>query len=392
MMTVMTYSPFAAEVKENPYPFYQWLREEQPVYYNEEFDFWALSRYAHVLKAARSPEIFSSAQGVGPDKAYGLSMITNDPPIHTRLRKLVNKSFTPRMIDAFASRIQTIVDELLDAAAQKHHFDLIDDYAIPLPVRVIAEILGVEPERRDDFKRWSDDVVHFVGGAAHGKDREQLRQSWEEFRDYFAATIGARRREPRDDIITVLVHASDGQDELTELEILNFCQLLLVGGNETTTNLIANAALALTHHPEQWQKLRQHPEFVPSMVEEVLRYDSPIQLIYRTTTREVEIDGTTIPADSKVALLWASANRDAAEFPEPDRFDVTRTPNRHLSFGSGIHYCLGAALARLEVRTTTATILRRMPYMRLAPNGETARMDNPLLRGLTRFPMVVKAV
>jgi cytochrome P450 len=319
-------------------------------------------------------------------------MITNDPPIHTRLRKLVNKSFTPRMIDAFASRIQTIVDELLDAAAQKHHFDLIDDYAIPLPVRVIAEILGVEPERRDDFKRWSDDVVHFVGGAAHGKDREQLRQSWEEFRDYFAATIGARRREPRDDIITVLVHASDGQDELTELEILNFCQLLLVGGNETTTNLIANAALALTHHPEQWQKLRQHPEFVPSMVEEVLRYDSPIQLIYRTTTREVEIDGTTIPADSKVALLWASANRDAAEFPEPDRFDVTRTPNRHLSFGSGIHYCLGAALARLEVRTTTATILRRMPYMRLAPNGETARMDNPLLRGLTRFPMVVKAV
>lgn len=390
MRTIAAYSPFDRDVKQDPYPFYDWLRREHPVYYNEQFDLWALSRYEDVVAAARHPEVFSSAQGVGPDKTYGSSMITNDPPTHTRLRKLVNKAFTPKRIARFAERVQIIVDDLLDGILAKGEFDLVADFAIPLPVTVIAEVLGVEPERRADFRRWSDDVVHFVGGVAHGNDREHLRQSWDEFRSYFGRIVASRRREPRDNIISILVQAQDGQKVLSDLELFNFLQLLLVGGNETTTNLIANGALACTQHPAQWQILRQRPELVPSLVEEVLRYDAPIQLIFRTTTRDVAIRGTTMPANSKVALLWGSANRDPAVFPEANRFDITRPANPHIAFGSGIHYCLGASLARLEARTAAATILRRVPRMRLIPDGACERVDNPLLRGLTCLSMVAE--
>lgn len=390
MTTIMEYSPYSADVQANPYPFYSWLREEQPAYYNATHDFWALSRYADVVKAARHPELFSSAQGVGPDKAYGLSMITNDPPTHTRLRKLVHKAFTPTKINQFADRIQTIIDGLLDAVEAKGTFDLIDDFAIPLPVTVIAEILGVAAEDQADFKRWSDDVVHFIGGTAHGKNREQLRQSWNEFRAYFSEIMAARRHDPRDDVITALVQAHEDQDMLSGLEILNFCQLLLVAGNETTTNLIANMMHAFHHHPEQWAYLCQHPDMVRNVVEEVLRYDSPVQLVFRTTTEDLPLHGETIPAESKVALLWGSANRDADEFPHADQFDITRTPNRHIAFGSGIHYCLGSSLARLEGRLTVETLLRRMPRAALAPDAALERVKNPLLRGLTTFPMVVE--
>ena len=388
MTAITAYSPFARDVQENPYPFYAWLRQEHPVYYNAHFDFWALSHYDDVVQAARNHEVFSSAQGVGPDKRYGLSMITNDPPIHTRLRRLVNRAFTPHMMARFEGRIQAIIDALLDTVMDKGAFDLVADYAIPLPVTVIAEILGVEPERREDFKRWSDEVVLFVGGTAQGSDRERYRHSWEEFKAYCVHIMAARRQQPQEDIISLLVQAEAEHDALTELEILNFCQLLLVAGNETTTNLITNGALAFATFPEEWQKLLAQPLLAPMVVEEVLRYDSPVQATFRTTTRAVELHGTTIPADSKVALLWASANHDAGVFPAPERFNITRTPNQHVAFASGIHYCLGASLARLEARLTTETFVRRLRHLRPDPDGSSARVYNPLLRGLTSYPMV----
>ncbi len=390
MRATLEYSPFSAEVKTNPYPFYAWLREEQPVYYNERHDFWAVSRYKDVVTVARHPEWFTSSQGVGPDKSYGLSMITNDPPTHTRLRKLVHNAFTPSMIARYTSRIQDIVDELLDTIIDKGSFDLIADFAIPLPVTVIAEMLGVEPERMAEFKRWSDDVIHFTAGA-EDRDREVLRGSWNEFRAYFLDIMAKRRQEPQDDAISILVQAHE-DDALSEMEILNFCQLLLVAGNETTTNLIANGAAALARFPEQWQQLRENPDRVQSAVEEVLRFDSPIQLVYRTTTCDVEVGGTIIPADSKVALLWASANHDRAEFEAPEQFDIIRTPNRHVAFGSGIHYCLGSSLARLEARTALATMARRIPRVRMVSEADNTRVDNPLLRGLTRCPMICEPV
>ena len=388
MAAMTSYNPFVPEVKENPYPAYEWLRREHPVYYNEELDFWALSRYADVEAAARRPEIFSSAQGLGPDRQEGASMITKDPPEHTRLRKLVSKAFTPRMVSQLEPRIRTITDELLDAVIDKGAFDLVQDLAYPLPVIVIAEMLGVDPERRDDFKRWSDDVIHIVAAGQNEARMAQYMESWEAFKAYFVEMIEVRRRAPRDDLVSALVQAQEERDALTLSELLNACLLLLVAGNETTTNLIGNGALALFTHLEEGLKVRQQPEFIPGMIEEVLRYDSPIQGTFRTTTQAVDVRDVTIPADSKVLLLWASANRDPEVFPDPDRFDIERPIDRHLAFGIGIHFCLGAPLARLEARIATETILHRMHRVEPDPNGTIERVDNPFFRGLKHYPLL----
>lgn len=388
MPTITSYSPFSTAVQDNPYPHYDWLRREHPVYYNERHDFWALSRYRDVLKAVRAPEIFSSAMGVGLAKRYGLSMIAHDPPDHTRLRKLVVKAFTHRQIASYEPRMQAIIDDLLDDVIAKGSFELVEDLAIPLPVTVIAHVLGVDPEYRRDFKRWSDDVVNFTAGNAPAEAREKLRESWGEFRSYFSDMMEARLHQPQDDVVTVLAQAQEEGDSLTVLEFLNFCQLLLVAGNETTTHLISNGMLAFNAFPEEAKRLRRHPEMGTRMVEEVLRYDTPVQLTYRTTTQDIDMSGVTIPAESKVALLWGSANRDPEVFAEPDRLDLTRHPNPHVAFASGIHYCLGASLARLEMRLTMQTLMRRMHRLEIDPDGVCERIDTALLRGMQRMPMV----
>lgn len=345
-----------------------------------------------MVKAVRRPEIFSSAKGVGLAKNYGLSMIAHDPPDHSRLRKLVIRAFTPRQIASYEPQIQAIIDGLLDDVIAKGSFELVEDLAIPLPVPVIAHVLGVDPEYRHDFKRWSDDVVNFTAGNAGPEAREQLRGSWGEFCEYFSDMMESRLHEPQDDVVTILAQAQDEGDSLTVIEFLNFCQLLLVAGNETTTNLISNGVLAFNAFPEEPQRLRRHPELATSMMEEVLRYDTPVQLTYRTTTQDVDIHGLTIPEDSKVAIFWGSANRDPEAFDEPDRLDITRSPNQHVAFASGIHYCLGASLARLEMRLTMQTLMRRMRHLEIDPDGECERIDTALLRGMQRIPMVFEPI
>lgn len=385
--TITEYDFFSPDVKENPYPYYAWLRKEHPVYHNERLGFWAISRYNDVVALSRKPEEFSSLQGIGPNRAPTPTMISQDPPIHTRLRGLVSKAFTPKTVAQQEQRIREIIDELLDPVIDKGSFDLVQDLAFPLPVIVIAEMLGVEPEYRNDFKRWSDDVIQITAAQEQGKVVARYLQSWQEFKEFFARRVEERRKSPRNDLITALVQAQDEREALSLSEILNFCLLLLVAGNETTTNLITNGAKALFEHYEQAQKLRQHPELINSMVEEALRYDSPIQGTFRTSKHEVELHGVTIPAESKIVLLWGAADRDPGQFPNPDTFDIERTPNRHVAFGMGIHVCLGAPLARLEARLATEAILRRMRNIRPDPHGKHDRVDNPMFRGLHHFPL-----
>ncbi|MEX2238758.1 MAG: cytochrome P450 [Dehalococcoidia bacterium] len=385
MVTVTEYDPFAAEVKEDPYPYYEWLRREAPVYHNERLDIWALSRHRDVNAALRNHEVFSSAQGVGPERVNVPMMITKDPPDHTRLRALVNRAFTPRMVAQMEPRIREILRHLLDAAVEHGSFDLVQQVAEPLPVIVIAEMLGVEASQRKAFKRWSDATIGILGADA-SFDLSEYMAAWQEFKTYFSEKIEERRADPKDDLMSRLV-APDGDDALTRSEILNFNLLLLVAGNETTTNLITNGALALLENMDEATKLREDPGLVNSAVEECLRYDSPIQGSFRTTTRDFEIDGVTIPADSKVMLIYGSANRDPEQFDEPERFKVDREPNGHIAFAAGIHYCLGAALARLEARLLLEEVLARMKNIRLG-EGPRVRMDNPLVRGLKTLPLL----
>ena len=388
---ITDFNPFDPTVTADPYAYYAWLREERPAYHNERYDIWALSRYDDVMMAARRHDLFSSAHGVGPEKHEGLSMITQDPPVHDRLRGLVHRAFTPTMLSHFGPRVQEIIDDLFDDVIAKGSFELIDDLAFPLPVIVIAELMGVEPERRDDFKRWSDDAVDQISSTAETKDMPRFRRSWDEFKQYFAEMAERRRREPREDLVSRLVQVNDGGDELTKQEILDFCQLLLVAGNETTTNLIGNMALALSRFPDEARKLRQRPELVERMVEEALRYDGPVQMTFRTTTQAVEIGDKTIPADAKVALIYGSANRDENAFPEADRFDIERKPKRQVAFGYGIHFCLGAPLARLEARLFAETALRRFAKLSVDLGQPIERIANPMIRGPKHLPMRFEA-
>ena len=363
----MNYNPLSPEVMKNPFPYYTELRNEAPVAWIEPLQGWALSRYADVDFALRNPQIFSSSGFTGqtlgelnpvPDVPWILDM---NPPDHTRLRKLANKGFLPRIIRGLEPRVQEITRQLIASLRSQTEGDLVAKLSGPLPTTVIAEMLGVETERVDDFKRWSDDMVLGTSRPTDEAVRDQVRNSGAALRDYFARLIERRRTDPGEDVITALVRAEEERDMLSASEILALAILLLLAGNETTTNLIGNAVRNLLGHPAELAKVRADRALVPSLVEEVLRYDSPVQVIPRVTAREVELEGGKIPAGAIVFLLLGSANRDERKFPEPDRFDVTRNPQDHVAFGYGIHYCLGAPLARLEARIALESLLFDCP-------------------------------
>jgi cytochrome P450 len=380
------YSPFATEVMVDPYPYYEWLRREQPVAWVEEFV--AVSRYRDVETVLRDPGTFSSRLGntreVMPAVA-NTTMITSDPPEHTALRGLVNRAFTPRLVAAMEEHIRAITARLLDQVAQTGHIDVVGDLAHPLPVTVIAEIMGVDLDRRDDFKRWSDDAVAALGGGAYGQS-ERMGESLAEFDTYFRELIETRRRHPRDDFVSQLLVKAESVPDAGQLVTLLF--LLLVAGHETTTNLIGNGALALLQHPEALAAVQADRGLIPSYVEEALRWDTPVQGLYRTTTRDVVLADVSIPSGTKVLVLYGSANRDAEVFPGADRFDVRRNPNPHLAFASGVHFCLGAQLARLEGRITATMMLERFDRLRFDPEAGVERALNPTVRGLRRLPLV----
>ena len=363
----MNYNPLSPEVQDDPYPYYTELRNKAPVAWIEPMQAWAVSRYADVDFILRNPRLFSSALWntaasgdlVTVPEAPGL--LSMDPPDHTRMRKLANKGFTPRLIRAMEPRVQAIVQDLLLPLAGQAEIDLLPSLSVPLPITVIAEMLGIELERRADFKRWSDVLVQSLNRPTDEAVRAGIRKNNTEFRSYMERMIQKRRTEPGDDLITAFVQAEEERQTLTSIEILGLTVLLLGAGNETTTNLIGNAVLALLDHPEELAKVRADRANIPALVEEVLRYDSPVQVVYRQATQDVELGGGKLLAGATVLVLLGAANRDERKFPDPDRFDVERNPPDHVGFGYGIHYCLGAPLARLSSRVALEALLFDCP-------------------------------
>lgn len=359
----LTYSPFDAEVMADPYPVYRELRDHAPVYWSPEASCWVLSRYADVSTALADPATYSSASGIFPTPP-GVAMtelflpmlIMSDRPRHTQLRHLVSKAFTPRRITGLEPHIQTLVDELLDETPEAGAWDFVSGFAGPLPAIVIADILGVPREDRDQFRTWSTTLIQ--SNPARGEFGTGLDAAAALY-EYFAAFLAERRAHPKDDLMTALVRADVDGEHLSEEELLGFCLLLLIAGHETTTNLLANSAVILAQHSESRRQLADNPDLVPAAVEELLRYDSPVQGLARTLTRQVDLHGLAMAAGDTVLMLFGSANRDNHAFPDADHFDIHRAPERQVALGRGIHFCLGASLARLEARIALQALLAR---------------------------------
>lgn len=383
----MEFNPFSPEFRADPYAVYAEMRATAPVF-QTPMNFWAISRYDDVSYVLKNPATFSSAgMGAGSIDGRGTRTIINtDPPDHTYIRNLVNRAFTPRMVSAMEPRIREITTQLLDAVVDGGSMDLVADLAMPLPVTIIAEILGVEAERRDDFKRWSNAVV---GSAATGDAQSAASADMIEFRDYFGEVIEMRRKAPKEDLLSNLVRDAGQGRGLTSEEIVAFAMLLLIAGNETTTNLLGNAIVALLEHPAELDRLLADRSLIPNAIEEALRYDSPVQFLFRSTTRDVEVGGHAIPKDHVVVPIYASGNRDDGKFADAARFDITRNTQGHLAFGLGVHFCLGAPLARLEAKVALEELFARTSDLERSDGAE--RIDSLFLRGMKHLPLTFRA-
>ena len=381
--------PIAWAAEADPYPIYQQLREEHPAHYMPDRDLWVLSRHADVLAAIKDPETFSSSEGVVPSgfKPDVPTLIVLDPPDHTMMRKAVMRAFTPRRMDAMAKRVRGFTDGLFDAlfveAGAAGTVDAFEGFTDPLPIYVMAELLGVDAAERPMFKRCGDAIVY-----SSGADPATLFAAQRELTDYLQTVFKARKSEPRDDLISLLLTSSEEGRALQDDELLWLCFLLLVAGTETTTSALGNAILLLERHREARRALIEDPSLIPSAVEEILRFDSPVQGLSRVTTRDVVVQDVTIPKGARVHLLYASANRDARVFTNPDVFDIRRQSNNHLAFGFGIHFCLGASLARLEMRIGLETLLARAPNYRLDLDGVN-RLPSDTNRGFASLPITL---
>jgi cytochrome P450 len=417
------FEPFEAGGLEDPYTLYRRLRDEAPVHYAPRSRVWCVSRYDDVVAVLKdtggfsSRAMFSVLMNGGSEDAPPLSLrslfmiaqfawrtrlnplgfakarnlIASDPPVHDGLRSIVNRGFTPRRIAGWEPRVRALVGELLAPLRAGAPVDLVHDFAIPLPVTIIAEMLGVEGERMRDFKRWSDLVIAGATGPLRrtmpDPPHPEVWRAMTALTGYLARVLKQRRHAPADDLASALVAEQDGEAGLSSLEAAGFVTLLLVAGNETTTNLIGNAVQALFDHPRLLALVAADPGLVPGLVEETLRWNAPIQMVFRKTTREVEVAGTRIPAGAVVAPILASANRDERRFPDPDRFDPGRDTRGHLGFGFGAHFCLGASLARLETLAALEALVPELPNL---ARREARPPFTPsfLVRGPTRLELV----
>ncbi|MGH7348747.1 MAG: cytochrome P450 [Candidatus Rokuibacteriota bacterium] len=395
-MADIQFNPMDPAFVADPYPMYHRLRAEDPVHHSP-LGFWVLTRYPDVMVTLRDPRLikepiaaFVAARfGMAVPPGLGLSMLDRDPPDHTRLRSLVSKAFTPRALERLRPEIQQIVDGLLAEVEARGSMDLIEEFAYPLPVRVICEMLGVPVKDHERFKAWGLDIARGLDAIMLPPDSEVGQRSVSGRRalaGYFRELIAERRAAPRDDMLSALIAAEEAGDKLNEEELLATCILLLVAGHETTVNLIGNGTLALLRHPDQLQKLREHPGLIGTAVEELLRFDGPVQRTARIPSEDVTIGGQTIGKGEMVMPFLGAADRDPTQFPDPDRLDITRADNRHIAFGMGIHFCLGAPLARMEGQIAINTLLGRLPKLALATDRPEFR-QSLTLRGLRSLPV-----
>jgi cytochrome P450 len=412
------YDPCRPEWREDPYPSYRELRDGAPVYFAPHTRAFCVSRYDDVLFVLRNPELFSSRamftfllnqgrEGRPPlswkmlrfiarlvwrtrlnplEFTTARNLIAEDGERHAAMRAIVNRGFTPRRIAAWEVRARELVADAIAKLRAGGPFDLVQDLAIPLPVAIIAEMLGVEPSRGPDFKRWSDAIVASATGPGRGDPFDpRVTDELIELLRYVRGVAEARRRHPADDLVSAIAAQQDGESALTTREVVQFVVLLLAAGNETTTNLIGNAVTALFDHPDQLARVAANPSLVPAAIEETLRYDAPVQILFRVATQDVELAGTRIPKGAYVAPLLGSANRDERRFPDPDRFDVARDAQGHLGFGFGKHFCLGASLARLEARVALEALAPELP--RLERERSRELVDSFLVRGPRRLAL-----
>jgi cytochrome P450 len=383
---------------QNPYPYYHQLRQETPVAWSETLGGWVLTRYEDIQKTLHDPQHFSSQGRFSaaierfPDTTrtqleplenhFTVGLIASDPPNHTRLRALVNKAFTPRVVERLRPRIQQLVNDLLDQVENRAEMDIIQDLAYPLPATVIAELIGAPPEARDQFKVWSDGILSFQGrGVVSSELMLQAQGHLLEMRSFLSELMEDRRRHIQDDLLSRLVETEMEGDRLTETELLTTCVTLLTAGHETTTTLITNGLYTLLTHPDQLEQLRANPSLMPTAIEEILRYESPLQRNPRRVAEDIEFERQSMQKGDYVLQILGAANRDPDIFPDPDTFDITRRPNRQMAFGYGVHFCVGAPLARLEAPIAIRSVLDRMPHLRLATQ-EPEWNQHALIRGL----------
>ncbi|HEX6872573.1 MAG TPA: cytochrome P450 [Micromonosporaceae bacterium] len=391
---VLDFDPFDPAHRADPYPLYHRLREQAPIYRHPR-GHWLLSRHADCAAVMRdrrfghgSREQLQANTFRRPVQGRSLPFILLDPPEHTRLRGLVSKAFTPRMIASLEPRIGALVDGLLDRAIETGEVDLVAAFAYPLPVSVISEMLGVPAADQDRIRDLSALVARGVDPDFNRSPEERQRRddAFTEFDGYFRQLLAERREHPTDDLLTALQQVRERDDALTEGELLTTCILLYVAGHETTMDLITNGTLALLRNPDQWQRLRTEPDVAEAAVEELLRYDAPTQLSRRTALTDVDFGGERIAAGEQVVVLRGAANRDPAAFADPDRLDLGRRDNHHLAFDGGIHFCLGAALARIEGRVALTRLVQRAPHTELATDTLRYR-PNLVIRGLAELPV-----
>ncbi len=399
----MLINPLSPEFRANPYPYYDMMRMGAPIFYLDSWNMWFCTRHEDCTALMRDNRLGHEILRVTTEEEAQLNkiddlpeshqkrakmqakwMLFRDPPSHTRLRGLVHKAFSPRMVNKLQRHIEAWSDQLLDAALARGTFDLIEDFAIPLPVQVIAEMLGVPLADRPMFKQWSDDLAGTLDLVGDDPDLwERAANASAEFDVYFRKLIAQRRAASKDDLLTALVQAEDAGDTLTEEELIATCILLLIAGHETTVNLIGNGMLALFQHPDQMEKLKADPELVKNAVEEFLRYDSPVQMTRRWVLEPFEYKGNHFKVGQQVGIIFAAANRDPDMFDDPTALDITRpNANKHMAFGNGIHFCLGAPLARLEGQIAFNKLLAKMPNIALVPDAEIVHRKQYILRGV----------